>query len=89
MTPPPDNGVPHTAPQFVVAITLKEVYDAVVALTGRVDLSIYQQGEMRRDVDDHETRLRSLERGRWPLPALAALVSIAAVIFAGLAYFNR
>jgi hypothetical protein len=31
---------------------------------------------------DHETRIKSLETGRWPLPSLAALISIAAIIVA-------
>lgn len=29
---------------------------------------------------DHEARLRSLESSRWPLPAVAVLMSVAAVI---------
>lgn len=31
-------------------------------------------------VHDHDARLTSLERARWPLPALAVLVAIAALI---------
>lgn len=30
--------------------------------------------------DDHEKRLRILEAGRWPLPSLAVLMSVAAFI---------
>ncbi|GGO87143.1 hypothetical protein GCM10012280_24950 [Wenjunlia tyrosinilytica] len=30
------------------------------------------------DVSDHETRLHTLERTRWPLPSLAALTGVAA-----------
>lgn len=29
---------------------------------------------------DHETRLRALESSRWPLPALAGLMSVGAII---------
>lgn len=29
---------------------------------------------------DHEVRIRALERGRWPLPSLAALLSIASLV---------
>jgi hypothetical protein len=29
---------------------------------------------------DHETRLRALEANRWPLPTVAALLSVGAVI---------
>lgn len=30
-------------------------------------------------IDDQETRLRSLERTRWPLPSVAALAAVGAV----------
>lgn len=73
-----------------VVITAREIYDAVVRLTGRVDVLIEQQNTTSRDLQDHEkastathqdfeTRLRSLERARWPLPSLAAAVSLVAI----------
>lgn len=76
--------------QPVVVITLKEIWEAVTRLTGRVDVLIEHQNTTTRDLSDHEkaseakhgdfeTRLRSLERSRWPLPSLAAVVSIAAL----------
>ena len=63
-----------------IVITSREIYDAVVRLTGRVDVLIEQQTTTRQEVQDHEQRLRGLERGRWPLPSLAVLVSIAAFV---------
>lgn len=74
-----------------VTITAREIYDAVVRLTGRVDVLIEQHNGLSRDMQDHEkaaaathkdfeTRLRSLERARWPLPSLAAAVSLAALV---------
>lgn len=33
-----------------------------------------------QDHQDHEGRLRTLERARWPLPSVAVLVSIAAIV---------
>lgn len=62
-----------------ITITAREVYDAVVRLTGRVDVLITQQSQTQVEVQDHETRLRTLERARWPLPAAAVLLSIAAL----------
>jgi len=62
-----------------VTITAREIYDAVLNLTGRVDVVIAQQADVAKDVSDHETRIRSLEKGRWPLPSLAAIVSLAAL----------
>lgn len=67
---------------FSVTITGREVYDAVVRLTGRVDVLIEQQTNAVADLKDHETRLRALERSRWPLPSLAVLISLAALVLA-------
>ncbi|WP_427422651.1 hypothetical protein [Lysinibacillus fusiformis] len=69
-----------------VIITSREIYDAVVRLTGRVDVLIEQQGQTQHDIQDHEGRLRSLEKGRWPLPSAALLVAIASV---GVAIFLK
>lgn len=68
MTLPPD-------PQPYVVIGLKEVYDAVLRLQAIVERQTGQQDEHGRDLVDHETRLRSLERGRWPLPTITALAA--------------
>lgn len=38
---------------------------------------------------DHEGRLRQLERSRWPLPSIAALVSIGSLVVAVLALVYR
>lgn len=76
-----------------ITITAREIYDAVVRLTGRVDVLIVQHADMQQDLQqheqradaryaDHEGRLRSLEKARWPLPSLAAAVSIAALVVA-------
>ncbi len=72
-----------------VWITSREIYDAVVRLTGRLDVLIEQQmntnktiEEIKKDQRDHEDRLRILEKGRWPLPALAAVVAIASLAVA-------
>ncbi len=61
-----------------ITITAREVYDAVVRLTGRVDVLINQQSQTQNAVQDHEGRLRTLEKARWPLPSAALLVSVAA-----------
>lgn len=59
-----------------VVITAREIYDAVVRLTGRVDVLIEQQQANQHDIQDHETRLRALEKARWPLPALSVLIAL-------------
>ncbi|MFI2426495.1 hypothetical protein ACH5A7_20765 [Streptomyces sp. NPDC018955] len=32
--------------------------------------------ELGKDVSDHESRLRALERARWPLPSVAVLTAM-------------
>jgi hypothetical protein len=64
-----------------VVITSREIYDAVVRLTGRVDVLIAQSEEVRHDLQDHETRLRALERGRWPLPAATILLALGSLAY--------
>lgn len=63
-----------------VVIDAKEIYDAVVRLTGRVDVLIVQHDEMKTRMQDLESRVRMLEAARWPLPALAILLSVAAIV---------
>lgn len=62
-----------------VVITAREIYDAVVRLTGRVDVLIENQQHTNEDVKDHEGRIRTLERGRWPLPTLSVLLALGAL----------
>jgi hypothetical protein len=59
-----------------VIIGAREIYDAVVRLTGRVEVLIEQQTQTAHDVQDHEARLRALERARWPLPTISVLLAI-------------
>lgn len=73
--------VPHE-PLSGVVITSREIYDAVVRLTGRVDVLIQQTGDMQHDIQDHENRLRNLERSRWPIPALTVVISVLALVWA-------
>jgi hypothetical protein len=65
-----------------VTITAREIYDAVVRLTGRVDVLIEQQHQAQNDIQDHETRIRSLEKARWPLPAVSVLIALASFGYA-------
>lgn len=64
----------------VVVIGLKEIYDQLLRLTTQVEILIGDQRDTEARTQDHEARLRALERGRWPLPALAVLISLASVV---------
>lgn len=67
----------EATPLGYAVISSREIYDAVVRLTGRVDVLIEQQAHTTTDVTDHEGRLRALEKSRWPLPSLAVAISLA------------
>lgn len=65
-----------------VYIGPREIYDKLVLIDASVRRVSDQIAELAKDVGDHEVRLRSLEKGRWPLPALATLVSVASLALA-------
>ncbi|WUN84286.1 hypothetical protein OHA91_22720 [Streptomyces erythrochromogenes] len=46
---------------------------------GSLALLVQRGDQTDKTIDDHERRLDALEKGRWPLPSLAALVSLAAL----------
>ncbi|MEU9760302.1 hypothetical protein [Streptomyces sp. NPDC047987] len=53
-----------------------EIRTGFAALNGRLDLALQRTEQMESDVAALEERVASLERARWPLPSLAALVSV-------------
>ncbi|MFE9886290.1 hypothetical protein [Streptomyces scopuliridis] len=71
----PDPGV-YISP----AQTYQEVRDlarTVDRIESKLDGILDENKDIRSDVADHETRLRVLERGRWPLPTLGVLAGVA------------
>lgn len=75
-----------TDPLQGVVITSREIYDAVVRLTGRVDVLLANQEHNTQVTQDHELRIRMMERSRWPLHSLTALMALGAL---ALSFFNR
>ncbi len=75
---------------LAVQIGAREIYDRLGDVDRKVDRLVDQHSDLSKDVADmkadHEARIRSLERGRWPLPSLAVLVAIASLILAALGY---
>ncbi len=65
-----------------VTIGAREIYDQVVAVRGVVDRLVDQHQDQERTATDHEARIRSLERGRWPLPTVSVLVALVALVIA-------
>lgn len=73
-------------PQPYVVIDLKAIYDQLVVLNTRVELLMSKQLESDKDVSDHESRIRSLEKARWPLPSAALALSL---VTAGIAILPK
>lgn len=63
-----------------VVIGAREIYDAVLHLSAGVDGLTKRHDDSVTQLGDHEARLRSLERSRWPLPSLAAVISVASIV---------
>lgn len=63
-----------------VTIGAREIYDELKTVGVKVDHVSSQLDGVVADVADHENRLRSLERNRWPLPSLAAVVAVASLV---------
>lgn len=75
-----------TDPLGPVVITTREIYDQLRSVVTLLERAINKLDEHGTDLKDHENRLRALERARWPLPSLAVLVSIAALVLAWLSH---
>lgn len=79
----PDAGVYISSAQ-----TYQEVRDlarTVDRIESKLDGVLDEQKDIRTDVADHETRLRVLERARWPLPTIGVLAGVAGAATGALA----
>lgn len=66
-------------PHAPVVVTVRDIWEELVRLRSSVERLVDRGDAIAADVADHETRIRVLEKARWPLPSLAVLVSIAAL----------
>jgi hypothetical protein len=71
-----------------VALELERLRGTVEAGFARVDgalaLLVQRSDQTDRQLADHESRLDSLERARWPLASIGVLAAIAAVVVTAL-----
>lgn len=74
-----------TDPLGPIVVTSRDIYDELVRMRQAVDRLVDRHDVLERESQDHEARIRSLERGRWPLPSIATLVAIASLIVAAIA----
>ncbi|MDW4905106.1 hypothetical protein RB628_07025 [Streptomyces sp. ADMS] len=72
--------IPTPSDPAAVAVELEKLRGTMETGFARVDGSLallVQRGDQTdRQLTDHESRLDALERNRWPLPSLAALVAL-------------
>ncbi|MGY0487657.1 hypothetical protein [Streptomyces sp. WG-D5] len=60
---------------------LRRVFEVRLArIDGQMALLTHRDDQTAKDQDDLSNRISALEHNRWPLPAVAALTSVAAVI---------
>jgi hypothetical protein len=93
-TPP---GVVITlADIYAQLITLGAKVDGVLAAHAGMERTLSNHdAELRplvgvaADVADHESRIRNLERGRWPLPSITILIALASLALAAVAFATR
>ncbi|MGZ9931978.1 hypothetical protein ACXNSR_19125 [Streptomyces sp. NC-S4] len=81
MTPPaPDDTAPGVALELERLRAVVEV--GMTRIDGSLALLVQRSDQTDSKIADHEARLDNLERGRWPLPSLAALVAVLGVLLA-------
>ncbi|MGA4900256.1 hypothetical protein ACPCAJ_20980 [Streptomyces griseoincarnatus] len=84
---PPDPGV--YIPPAQMYQELRSLSDGVTRVETKLDGIAQGLTDLGKDVADHETRLRTLERARWPLPTIGVLAGVAGAATGAMALFTR
>lgn len=63
---------------------VRRIADGQIRMEAKLDAILGDQREHRETIADHEQRIRRLEAGRWPLPTVAALTGLAALVVAAI-----
>jgi hypothetical protein len=83
----PDPGVYISPAQMYQEV--RGLAETVGRIETKIDGILTETKDIRTDLADHEARLRTLERGRWPLPTIAALAGVAGAATGAVALFAR
>lgn len=86
MVTPQDPGVYISPAQMYQEV--RSLAQAVGRIESKIDGILDETKDIRHDLGDHEQRLRSLERGRWPLPTIGVLTGVAGAAAGLLALFR-
>ncbi|GAA0348783.1 hypothetical protein PV735_31540 [Streptomyces turgidiscabies] len=68
---------------------LRSLSDGLTRVETKLDGIGQGLTDLGKDVADHETRLRTLERARWPLPTIGVLAGLAGAATGAVALFAR
>lgn len=83
----PDPGVYISPAQMYQEV--RGLSETVGRIESKLDGILDDAKDLRKDFADHETRIRTLERGRWPLPALAGVTGMGSLGVALYALISR
>ncbi|MBU8549803.1 hypothetical protein ACFW23_04785 [Streptomyces rochei] len=83
----PDTGVYISTAQMYQEV--RDLAQTVGRIESKVDSFLDEAKDIRSDVQDHEIRIRTLERARWPLPTIGVLAGVAGAATGALALFVR
>jgi hypothetical protein len=64
-----------------VTVTLREIYDALIEVRGDVRSLVEGREDTDKTLEDHEQRLRSIERWKYGAP-LATLIAVGSTVAA-------
>lgn len=78
--PPPGGPSAPDESGWFYHVSNGTIYTAVLTLQGQVTVLVQQGTQSAKEIVDHEARLRNLEKGRWPLASITALVALAALL---------
>lgn len=76
-----------------VAVELERLRGAVEVGFARTDgslaLLVQRSDQTEKKLDDHDRRLDTLERSRWPLPSIAAVLGVAGLLLSIYSYARQ
>jgi hypothetical protein len=83
----PDTGVYISTAQMYQEV--RDLAQTVGRIESKVDSFLDEAKDIRGDLQDHELRIRTLERARWPMPTIGVLAGLAGAATGAVALFSR
>lgn len=83
----PDPGVYISPAQMYQEV--RGLAQAVGRIESKIDGILDETKDIRTDLSDHEMRIRTLERSRWPLPTIGVLAGVGGAVTGALALMAR